>query len=198
MSFFKSFTLFFFGLLFTNLVEASNWTFSTEADAHNMLMVKVNHQGFSTSMGFFKDFHGVISLDEEDLTNSSVWAEINTASIDFAQHETWNTNTKNLFFDVENHPNMRFESTGVKDLGNGKMEIEGDLSILGITKTVTLNASLNKIGQYMEAGTKAGFSATSSLVRTDWGIDAILHLIPAEVEVVIEIEAFPEDMDTAH
>lgn len=180
-----------------NIAKAENWAFSTAEDAHNMLMFKVSHQGFSNSMGFFTDFHGVISLDENNLENSSVWAEINTNSVDMAQHEVWSNNTRNQFFDPENYSTMRFESTSVTDMGDGSMEIEGDLSIVGITKSITLDAKFNRIGQYMDVGPKAGFSATASLNRTDWGIDAILHLIPEQVDIVIEIEAFPEGMAAA-
>lgn len=180
------------------IASAENWVFDTADDAHNMLMFQVNHQGFSYSLGFFMDFHGVISLDEDNLENSSVWAEIDTNSVDLAQHETWINNTKDLFFDPENHSTMRFDSTSVKDMGDGMMEIEGDLTIVGVTKSITLDAKLNRIGQYMEVGPKAGFSATTSLDRTEWGVDAILNLIPAQVEIEIQIEAFPEGMDAEH
>ena len=182
----------------SNFAQAENWKFSTSDDPHNILMFEVDHQGFSTSRGFFTDFHGVLNLDEENLENSSVWAEVNTNSVDIAQHETWTNNTKNMFLDSENHPTMKFQSTSVTDLGDGKMEIVGDLSMVGITKSITMDAKLNRIGQYMDVGQKAGFSATASLTRTDWGIDAILDLIPEQVDIVIEIEAFPEDMAVEH
>lgn len=195
MKFFRSIAVVLACLTISGFAQAENWVFNTEEDAHNMLIFTVSHQGFSNSVGIIRDFHGAISLDEENIENSTVWAEINPASVDMAQHEAWTNNTKSMFFDTENFPSMRFESTAINDLGDGAMQIEGELSMVGITKSITLDAKLNRIGQYMDIGPKAGFSATASLDRTDWGIDDILDLIPEGVDIQIEIEAFPELME---
>lgn len=201
MSIHKSTSLFIAAIFSTTMAYADieHWTFSTEADAHNMLMFSISHQGFSNSIGFFTEFAGDIYLDEDNLENSSVSAEIDISSIDIAQLEVWNNNTLNTFFDIAEFPSMTFHSTSVEDLGDGNLQIVGDLSLMGITREVSLDARLNRIGQYMDAGRKAGFSAYTKINRTNWGIDELLDLrIGDEVAITIEIESFPADMEVAH
>ena len=176
-------------LSFSSLAQAADtFEFSSKSDAHNMLMFQIDHLGFSRSIGFFQDFEGTIQLDQENLENSTVEANIDINSLDIAAHEEWNQHTKKYFFQNGAMPEMTFKSTKVEDLGDGKLAVTGDLTLMGVTKSLILNATLNKVGDFMDKGIKAGFSATTRLSRKDFGITAI-PFIGDQVQITIEIEA---------
>ena len=178
--------------VFSFSLSAKTYQFGPTVDAHNMIMFQVNHQGFSRSIGFFTEFSGSLDLHGAELSKSSVTVTISMDSVDLAQHPLWNENTKKFFFDLENHPNMTFASTRVEDLGEGKLTITGDLSLMGVTRPVTLHAQLNKVATDMEVGEKAGFSATTLIKRSDFGMTANLPRIGDEIAITIEIEALEE------
>ncbi|MPY24543.1 YceI family protein [Shewanella sp. YLB-07] len=171
---------------------ADNFTFDTKSDPHNMLMFQIDHQGFSHSIGFFNKFEGQIYLDTDNLENSSVDVSIDITSLDIAGDEVWNNRTLAVFFENSRLPTANFRSTKVEDKGNGKLAITGDLTLMGVTKIVVLDATLNKVKQSKSAGLKAGFSATTQLSRKDFGITAVPDN-GNEVSMTIEIEAVKTD-----
>ena len=184
---FQSAALALFAVVFTAQSQAQTFSFSPEQDPHNFLMLQVPHQVFSTSIGFFRTFEGTIQLDQANLENSTVEVVIDLDSIDFAGHEEWNTNAKNAMFKLPEFPQMTYKSVSVEDLGDGKMKVNGELTLLGVTQPVVLDAQLNAIADYF--GTpKAGFSATTELTRADFGITA-MGGGKQPIPVTIEIEA---------
>ncbi len=176
-------------LLFSASTYAvDSFTFDTESAPHNMLMFQIDHQGYSRSIGFFKTFEGNIDLDTDNLKNSSVDAIIDITSLNLAGHEEWSNNTLAVFFKNGALPKANFKSTNVEDKGDGKLMITGDFTLMGVTKSIVLDATLNKAGQSQASGFKAGFSATTELSRKDFGIIAV----PSngdKVTITIEIEA---------
>lgn len=167
---------------------ADSFTFDTKSAPHNMLMFQIDHQGYSRSIGFFKTFEGNIELDIDNLANSSVEATIGITSLNLAGNEAWSNNTLAVFFKNGTLPKANFRSTKVEDKGDGKLMITGDFTLMGVTKSVVLDATMNKAGQSQASGYKAGFSATTELSRKDFGITAV----PSngdKVTITIEIEA---------
>lgn len=161
---------------------------------HTQIIFSVNHLGFSHSYGKFLDHDGTIVFDAENPAASSVEITIKTASIDL-NDQKWNDHLKNAdFFDVEKFPDMTFKSTGIEVTGKDTAKISGDLTIKGITKPVVLDAKLNKVGKHPMNGKEgAGFAATTTIKRSDFGMTYGLPAVGDEVKIALEVESYATD-----
>ncbi len=158
-------------------------------ESHVHAMFKVSHLGFSETIGGFDKISGTFTLDAENPSNSSVNVTIDTASIDSG----WDARDDHLrnadFFNVEEYPEMTFVSTSVEPTGDNTATVTGDLTMLGETHPVTLDVTLNGAGAHPFSGKYiAGFSATGTLDRTQWGMDYGAPAVGSEVELTITAE----------
>ncbi len=162
--------------------------------AHTQILFFVDHLGFSMSQGEFHDYDGHFVFDRENPENSSVEVNIKTASIDM-DHEKWNAHMKNEdFFHVEKFPEMTFKSTSIEQIDDNKGKITGDLTILGVTKPVTLDVTYNKSGTHPFSGDfVSGFSATTTIDRKEYGMTYGLPNIGQMVEVRLEVEGVRQE-----
>jgi polyisoprenoid-binding protein YceI len=150
--------------------------------------------GLSHSFGKFTDYQGAISLDEADPEKSAVDVVIQTASVDL-NDDKWNEHVKGKdFFDVEKFPTMTFKSTKIEKTGDQTANVTGDLTLLGVTKPVTLTVVHNKTGKHpMKDVMATGFSATGTIKRSDFGMKYGLPMVGDDVKLIIEAEAYGED-----
>jgi len=162
---------------------------------HSVVEFAVRHMMVSTVKGRFTDIRGTIRLDEDQLTQSSVEAEIVAASIDTRDPKRDAHLRSADFLDVEQYPNITFKSTRVEPKGKDRARIVGNLTIRGTTKEVTLDATLNGVGKTPFGTEVAGFSAETSLNRKDWGLNWNVALetggvlVGDTVKITIEVEA---------
>lgn len=167
---------------------ADKYKFDT---VHSQVIFFVSHLGFSMSEGEFLDFDGGFSFDQKNWGNSSVDVTIKTASISL-DDKKWDDHMKNEdFFNVEKYPTMTFKSTKVESKDGKTGTITGDLTLLGVTKPVTLDVTFNKAGAHPFNPKKQliGFSATGTLKRSEFGMNYALPAVGDEVEIRIEVEA---------
>lgn len=164
--------------------------------AHTQILFFVSHLGFSMSQGEFLDYDGHFIFDQRAPEESSVEIAIQTASIDM-DDEKWDAHMKGEdFFDVEKHPVMTFKSTSVEITGERSANVTGDLTLLGVTKPAVLAATFNKAGRHpFNQKFVAGFSATATIKRSEFGMNYGLPLIGDEAEVRIEVEGIREDKE---
>lgn len=156
---------------------------------HTQILFFCDHLGFSKSQGEFLKFDGTFSFDPDNPQASTVKVTINTDSIDM-DNQKWNDHMKNEdFFDVEKFPTMSFTSTKVEALADSKMNIHGDLTILGHTEPVVLNVMHNKSGKHPFSGKYiAGFSATTEIKRSLFGMTYGLPALGDDIEIRLEVE----------
>lgn len=147
---------------------------------HTLVGWRVNHMGFNDYFGQFGDVKGTLVLDPAAPDKAKLDVTIPIASLSTASTEL----NKHLlgadFFDAAKFPEARFVSTSVKATGT-KAVITGNLTIKGITKPVTLNASFVGAGKGVaQAGGKdtVGFHATGTVSRGDYGMSYGLPLVP--------------------
>ena len=161
---------------------------------HSQIIFHVDHLGFSKSEGEFLDFDGQLIFDEEAPEASSVNVTIDTSSISL-DDQAWDDHMKNSdFFNVAQFPAITFNSTAVETTGEKTGKIHGDLTILGVTKPVTLDVVYNKSGVHPYSQKYvSGFSATTSLNRSDFGMEYGLPGIGDNVDINIEVEAIRND-----
>lgn len=161
-----------------------------EFDAsHSQIVFSYNHLGFSTTYGMFSGFDGTAMLDMDDITKSSVQLEIKTADMITG----WESRTGHFsspdFFNVAEFPVATFVSTSIEKTGDKTAKITGDLTILDQTKSVVLDATLNKTGKHPRSQKDwAGFDATTTLLRSDFNLGKFAPHVSDEVKLNISVE----------
>jgi len=163
--------------------------------AHSVVELAVKHMMFSTVKGCFANVAGTIVLDEANLSASSVSAEIDAASIDTGEAQRDAHLRSADFLDVENFPTIAFRSTDIVPQGKSRFVLVGDLTIRGITQEVSLEAELLGKGTDPWGGQRAGFAATTTLNRKDFGLtwnqalEAGGVLVSDQVKISLEVQA---------
>ncbi len=152
----------------------------------------VEHVGFAKVFGMFRDARGGFSFDEETSTISNVRIVVQTASV-FTGVDARDQHLRSGdFLDVETFPEMVFEA-GRSVLENREGTLTGRLTILGVTKPLTLAVTWNKSGESPLPGRPyvAGLSARGSFARSEFGMTygVLDGLVGDDVELIIELEA---------
>ena len=135
---------------------------------HSEVSFVVRHMMVSKVRGRFDTFEGTIITGEDPL-QSSVNATVDLTSVNTGAPDRDNHIRSADFFEVETHPTLTFHSTGLRRDG-GDFLLDGDLTIRGTTKPVSLKLEVNGIGPDAYGGTRAGFSATTEINRSDFGV----------------------------
>ena len=135
---------------------------------HSEVSFQVRHMMVSKVRGRFDKLEGTFVTAANPL-DSSVTASIDLGSINTGQEQRDAHIRSADFFDAENHPAMTFTSTGVRQV-DGALLLEGDLTIRGTTKPVTLELEVSGFGPDAYGGTRCGFSAQTSINRMDFGV----------------------------
>ncbi|QRK10377.1 YceI family protein [Archangium violaceum] len=168
------------------------WNIDT---THSGIHFSVRHMVIAKVRGSFRTYSGTVSLDEQDISASSVSVRIETASIDTGVEQR-DTHLRSAdFFDVEKFPTITFQSTKVeKSSGNG-LRVTGNLTLRDVTREVVLEAEQLGIGKDPWGNVKAAFEAKTSVDRRDFGLkwNQALEtggvLVGEKVEITLEIQA---------
>jgi len=155
---------------------------------HAHITFTVDHLGFSTTRGAFRDFDMEIDFDPEDIGATNVSVTVDASSIDtfFGKRDDHIRGAD--FLDVGNNPTISFATTSVAKTGDTTADVTGDMTILGVTKPVTFMAELIKMGPSPFAPDKmvAGMRVTGEIDRTEFGVSfgapAIGTVIPIEID----------------
>ena len=179
----------------TEPLMAEHYTFDK---AHTQILFFVDHLGFSKSQGEFHDYDGYFIFDRGHPENSMIDVIIKTESIDM-DSDKWNEHmTSPDFFNVEQFPDMTFKSTSIEITGEKTAKITGDLTLLGVTKPVVLDTVYNKSDKHPFSGKfVSGFSATTQLKRSDFGMAYGLPGVGDEVDIMIEVEGYRTEPEEA-
>ena len=161
--------------------------------AHTNIIWGASHMGFSKSFGTFSEVSGQFTLDETAPEASTVEITVGMQSVITGIPKFDNHLKSKDFFDTETHPTATFKSTKIELTGEKTAKIHGELTMLGQTHPLALNATLNKIGVngFNKAHT-AGFSLTGSIDRSVYGMEYGVPGIPATVDLIIEAEGIKQ------
>lgn len=159
---------------------------------HTQILFFVDHMGVSKSSGEFLDYSGKFTFDPENVKNpdAKVDVTIKTDSLDLGDAK-WDEHTKSKdLLNVAQFPEMKFASTGVEFTGDKTAKLTGDLTLMGVTKPVTLAVTYNACGVHaMSKAPICGFSATGSFKRSEFGLTYGIPMVGDDVELRIEVEA---------
>jgi polyisoprenoid-binding protein YceI len=188
-------------IFLTAVSVAGAFTFAAAAEperyeldaAHTTVAFLVEHVGYAKTLGQFLRVSGGYTFDADSGALSALRVVAATDSID-THHEARDRHLRSGdFLDTGSHPEMTFTATGARKTGERSFAVAGELTLLGTTRPLTLEATLNKSAPY-PMGDRAqvmGVSARGTLKRSDFGMTYGVadNLVGDEVEIVIEFEA---------
>ena len=172
-------------------MAVSNWKIDP---SHSAIHFSVRHMVVSKTRGRFTKWTGDIRFDPENPAASSVEVSIDPASIDTADAQRDAHLRSPDFFDVEKFPTAAFRSTKIERAG-GQYRVHGDLTVHGVTRPVVLDATFEGAGKDPWGGERAGFSASVTIDRKDYGLEwnKALEtgglLVGEKVSLDLEVEA---------
>ena len=163
---------------------------------HTNVSFSWNHLGLSKQTGRIIDVEATLLHDPEKPEESTLEVVMKPASMMTGVADLDRQLKGADYFDAGRHPTITFKSTGIKKTGEKSGEVVGDLTILGITKPVTLDVTLNFSGEHPLAPLNAtyrdqfamGFSAKAKISRSEWGLKRGTPLVSDEIEISIETE----------
>jgi polyisoprenoid-binding protein YceI len=155
---------------------------------HASLHFKVDHLGFSTLVGRFDQIEASLDFDPADPTASKLAVRIQTGSLSINPKVLQDDLRGGSWFDVANYAEASFESRKITVTGPDSGQVEGDLTLHGVTKPVTLDVTFNGGGNNLLTGAYTlGFSATGTIKRSEFGLGAYVPAIGDDV--ILEIHA---------
>lgn len=176
------------GLLATTTsLQAADYVIDTKG-AHASINFRINHLGASWLLGRFNDFKGDFSYDSANPDASVVNVEIDTKSIDSNHAERDKHLRSEDFLNVAKFPKASFASTSFKSNGNGTAALTGDLTLHGVTKSITIDVTKVGEGKDPWGGYRAGFEGTTELKLKDFGINYNLGPLSETVYMDLHVE----------
>ncbi|MGO4261994.1 YceI family protein [Lysobacter sp. TAB13] len=177
------------GLAFAGTASAAAVTYKIDPN-HTDVVASWSHFGFSNPIAHFGKVDGTITYDPAKPAASKVEVTIPLDGLD-SHVGDFDEHLKSAdFFDAAKFPTITFKSTKVEAAGDKKLKVTGDLTVHGVTKPAVLEVNINKIGeQPMAKRAAAGFDASTTLKRSDFGIAKYVPNVSDEIKIHITTEA---------
>jgi polyisoprenoid-binding protein YceI len=160
---------------------------------HSSVEFQVKHLGIATVKGLFKEFEGTLEVGPD---GAVAYGTVQTASVDTREPQRDEHLRSADFFEVDKYPEIGFRSTEIRTTGEDEFEIVADLSIHGVTRSVTLQATLEGIEPEDHQGnTRVGISAATQINRSDFEMrfNAALGsgnvVVSDKVKILVEVSA---------
>jgi polyisoprenoid-binding protein YceI len=155
---------------------------------HSSVIFRVQHLGVGYFYGRFNDKDGTITVDESDPSKDSFDVSIKTDSLDTANPNRDKHLKSGDFFSAQEFPAISFKSTSVKSAGDNKIEVTGDLSLHGATKSITV--TLDRTGTAdTQMGHRTAFEGEFSIKRGDYGMNKMIGPVGDDVKLIVSFEA---------
>ena len=138
--------------------------------AHSRLGFVARHAMVTKVRGAFNEFEGAATIDGENPANSSVAITAQVASIDTRNAQRDGHLCTNDFLDVETYPTITFTSTGIEHEGGNDFVVTGDLTVHGVTKSVSIPLEFQGSAVDPFGNNRIGFEGTTNILRSDYGV----------------------------
>lgn len=171
-------------------VLAAPTTYTIDPD-HAQIHFTYSHMGFSHMTGAINVSEGTVTYDPEKPAASSVEITARMDTITVGMQALDEHLKAEDFFDVANYPTASFKSTQVDVAEDGSLKLTGDLTIRDVTLPASFDVTVNKVGEHpMRKVPAAGFDATGSIQRPDFGVSTYTMVTGPEIKLAISFEAF--------
>jgi polyisoprenoid-binding protein YceI len=157
--------------------------------AHTAAQFAVKHLLISTVRGEFKGVTGTVTWDDQDITKSSVNVAIDATTVDTGTPARDKDLKSANYFDVAKFPAITFKSTKIEKAGAGSLNVTGDLTIHGVTKSVVLavDGPSDSIKDPW-GNTRAAISGTTKVNRQDFGVSGGAGAVGDDISIIIDLE----------
>ena len=174
--------------------DETGWRYDT---VHSQVVFSISHNGYSRPFGRLHIARGWLRFDPDDWSTAATELDIDLASLDMGDAD-WNKAVcKPALLDCSGQRYAHFRSTGVTRKDDRHGVLHGELTLRGVTRPIDLAFTFNRAARTIyELHEVAGFSATASLDRNDFGITANPNSIGAHVSVWLELEATRDHRST--
>ena len=162
---------------------------------HSRIGFVARHAMVTKVRGAFNEFEGTAHLDGDDVSRSSASVTISAASIDTRQAQRDEHLRSNDFLAMDEYPTISFTSTAARRTGEAEFELDGDLTIRGVTRPVTIPFTYEGTSQDPYGNTRVGFEGSVVINRKDFGVsyNAVLEtggaLISEKITLEFEVSA---------
>ena len=173
--------------LLSNSVLADDYVIDSKG-MHAFIQFRISHLGFSWLYGRFNDFSGEFSYDKNNPSTSNITVNIDPASVDSNHAERDKHLRSEDFLFVDKFPEAKFVSSAFSMNEDGSGTLNGEFTLRGITKPVTIAISKVGEGQDPWGGYRIGFEGKTSFALADYGIPKDLGPAVKEVELILSIE----------
>ena len=183
------------------LALAAPTTWSVDA-SHSRVGFAVKHLVISTVRGEFSKFQGKVTLDDADVTRSTVEATVDASSIDTKVADRDGHLRSPDFFDTTRHPAVTFRSTKVTAAGKDALQVAGDLTLRGVTRPVVFAVTTSAEVKGMSGETRRAFAGKTVINRKDFGLawNKAIEAGPVvsdEVTIELELEVVKDAVRTS-
>lgn len=137
---------------------------------HSEVQFKVKHLVISTVTGSFQNFEGSVETEGDDFEGAKINFSLDVSSINTNQAQRDGHLKSADFFDAEQYPHIKFESTSITKVDDDEYKLTGNLTIKGVTKPVTLKVEHGGIATDFYGNTKAGFEVEGKINRKEFGL----------------------------
>lgn len=159
---------------------------------HSTVIFKISHFGVSHFIGRFNQPEGRVVLDENHPEKSLIDISVQAGMVDTANTKRDDHLKSPEFFNAEQFPLIAFKSRKVKKLSGNQYEVDGDLTLLGKTRGITVTADYLGSGKDAWGGYRSGFHSRFTIKRSDFGMGFMVGPLGDEVEITVNLEAVRE------
>lgn len=187
--------------LAASILMCATASFANAADSykihedHTWVTFSISHAGWANARGMFRNVSGDITFDKDDVTNSSVSVVIASQSLDTNSEQRDRDMGGVDFLNMAEFPEITFESTRIEQTGDRTAVIYGDMTMIGVSREVALDAVWNNemALPWDATAIKTGFSATTTIDGVDFGMNKLVDFgLGPVINVVIDAEALKQ------
>ncbi len=163
---------------------------------HSGVEFQVKHLGIATVKGQFKEFEGTVEVSPD---GAKAYGTVKTASVDTREPQRDEHLRSADFFEAEKYPEIAFRSTTIRPVGEDELEIDGELTIHGVTRPITLKAEIEGTETDLQGNDRVGLSASAQINRSDYEMkfNAALGsgnvVVSDKVKILVDISAVKAD-----
>ena len=172
-------------------MATTNWNIDA---SHSEVGFKVRHLMITNVKGSFGKYSATVAMEEDNLETSKISFEAEIASVNTGNEQRDGHLKSPEFFDAENYPSIKFESTKMEKAGENEYKLTGNLNVKGVEKSVVLDVTSLGIAKDPWGNTKAGFEVKGKINRNDFNLtwNAALEtggvLVSEEVNLNAEVQ----------
>jgi polyisoprenoid-binding protein YceI len=171
------------------VAESSAATQYSIDPVHSALVFRIRYNGIANFWGRFNELSGNVLFDPEDLEKTSIEVTVKAASVDTGNERRDGHLKSPDFLSAKQHEEIRFKSTGVKKTGDDSIEVTGDLTLRGVTRSVTAKVRYGGQAPNFDGGVRLGFDGSLTIDRGEFGVSFGKGTLGDEVELILGLTA---------